>query len=41
MVPLDGVDMAAGRGNVAGDAWIAGLDGDVEELNGVAAARGE
>jgi hypothetical protein len=41
VVPLDGVDGVPWRGGVGEDAGVAGLDRDVEELDGVAAARRE
>lgn len=41
MVPLDRVDLDAGRRSIAENAGISRLHRDVEELDGVAAARGQ
>jgi hypothetical protein len=41
VVPADGVDGVCRRGGVGEDAGVAGLDRDVEQLDGVAAARGQ
>lgn len=41
MIPLGRVDLVTRRRGVAQGARIAGLDGDVEELNGVTSTGGQ
>lgn len=41
VIPFDAVDLRSRRRTVGQDARIAGIHRDVEELHGVAAARGK